>query len=223
MASTFPTFQHLTVWQSAAGKVMTLPIGVLALQGDFREHAEALSRIGVSHLKVRTVEELDRVSGLIIPGGESTVMHKLAVAYGLFLPIRHKIAAGMPVFGTCAGLIMLANDITDGIVGQETFGGLDVTVQRNAFGHQVDSFEVDLEFKGISDGTVHAAFIRAPLITRIGEGVEVVASLPTDDLHPHGGVVGVKQGNLLGISFHPEVTGEDRIHRLFAGMVATAN
>jgi 5'-phosphate synthase pdxT subunit len=201
---------------------MSLPIGVLALQGDFREHADALSRIGVSPLKVRTVQELESVSGLIIPGGESTVMHKLAVAYGLFQPIKAKIAAGFPVFGTCAGLIMLANDITDGIVGQETFGGLDVTVQRNAFGHQVDSFEVDLAFKGVEDGPVHAAFIRAPLITRVGPGVEVLAQIPTDDLHPNGGVVGVRQGNLMGISFHPEVTGEDRIHRLFAGLVANA-
>lgn len=201
---------------------MTKPIGVLALQGDFREHAEALTRIGVSHLKVRTVAELDSVSGLIIPGGESTVMHKLAVAYGLFEPIRAKIAAGLPVFGTCAGLIMLANDITDGIAGQLTFGGLDVTVQRNAFGNQLDSFEVDLDFAGIGDGAVHAAFIRAPLITRVGPQVEVVARIPTDDLHPGGGVVGVRQGNLLGISFHPEVTGEDRIHRLFAGIVANA-
>ncbi|MEN9715154.1 MAG: hypothetical protein RJA35_621 [Actinomycetota bacterium] len=197
---------------------MALPIGVLALQGDFREHAEALSRIGVSSLKVRTVAELESVSGLIIPGGESTVMHKLSVAYGLFQPIRDKIAAGLPVFGTCAGLIMLANDITDGIVGQETFGGLDVTVQRNAFGHQVDSFEVNLDFKGIEGGPVHAAFIRAPLITRVGAAAEVVAQIPADELHPNGGVVGVRQGNLLGISFHPEVTGEDRIHRLFAKM-----
>jgi len=197
---------------------MTLPIGVLALQGDFREHAEALTRIGVSPLKVRTVADLESVSGLIIPGGESTVMHKLSVAYGLFEPIRAKISSGFPVFGTCAGLIMLANDITDGIVGQQTFGGLDVTVQRNAFGGQQDSFEVDLDFTGISDGPVHAAFIRAPLITRVGPGVEVLASIPADDLHPHGGVVGVRQGNLLGISFHPEVTGEDRIHRLFAAM-----
>ena len=201
---------------------MSRPIGVLALQGDFREHAEALNRIGVSSLKVRTLEELDQVAGLIIPGGESTVMQKLSVAYGLFDPIRDRIRAGLPVFGTCAGLIMLADQITDGIVGQETFGGLDVTVQRNAFGHQVDSFEVDLDFAGVADGPVHAAFIRAPLITRVGPDVEVLASIPADGLHPAGGVVAVRQGNLLGISFHPEVTGEDRIHRLFADMVSHA-
>jgi 5'-phosphate synthase pdxT subunit len=189
---------------------MTLPIGVLALQGDFREHAAALDRIGVSSLKVRTLQELDSISALIIPGGESTVMHKLSVAYGLFEPIKAKIASGLPVFGTCAGLIMLSDEIIDGIAGQETFGGLDVTVQRNAFGHQLDSFEVDLAFKGIDDGPVHAAFIRAPLITRVGPKATVVAQLE------NGGVVGVQQENLLGISFHPEVTGEDRIHALFA-------
>ena len=194
---------------------MTLPIGVLALQGDFREHAAALDRIGVSSLKVRTLQELDSVSGLIIPGGESTVMHKLSVTYGLFEPICAKIRAGLPVFGTCAGLIMLSDEIQDGIVGQETFGGLNVTVRRNAFGHQNDSFEIDLDFKGIDDGPVHAAFIRAPLITEVRDGAEVVAALPD------GGVVGVRQGNLMGISFHPEVTGEDRIHKLFASMVAS--
>ena len=195
---------------------MTLPIGVLALQGDFREHAAALARIGVDSLKVRTVQELNSVSGLIIPGGESTVMHKLSVTYGLFEPIRQKIQAGLPVFGTCAGLIMLSDTIIDGIVGQQTFGGLDVEVQRNAFGHQTDSFEIDLNFAGINDGPVHAAFIRAPLITQVGPKVRVVARLPEDGSNHSSGVVGVQQDNLLGISFHPEVTGEDRIHRLFA-------
>jgi len=195
---------------------MTLPIGVLALQGDFREHAAALARIGVDSLKVRTVQELNAVSGLIIPGGESTVMHKLSVTYGLFEPIRQKIQSGLPVFGTCAGLIMLSDTIIDGIVGQETFGGLDVEVKRNAFGHQTDSFEIDLDFAGIDDGPVHAAFIRAPLITRVGPKARVVAQLPEDGSSHSRGVVGVQQENLLGISFHPEVTGEDRIHRLFA-------
>jgi len=200
---------------------MTKPIGVLALQGDFREHLAVLERLGVPAVKVRTTNELAGVSGLIIPGGESTVMHKLAVAYGLFQPIRAAIAGGMPAFGTCAGLIMLADQITDGIEGQDTFGGLDVTVQRNAFGHQVDSFEVDLQIKGVA-GNVHAAFIRAPLITRVGRDAEIVAQIPADEIHPSGGVVGVRQGNLLGISFHPEVTGEDRVHQLFVDMVASA-
>ena len=200
---------------------MTKPIGVLALQGDFREHLAVLERLGVPAMKVRTTNELAGVSGLIIPGGESTVMHKLAVAYGLFQPIRAAIAGGMPAFGTCAGLIMLADQITDGIEGQDTFGGLDVTVQRNAFGHQVDSFEVDLQIKGVA-GNVHAAFIRAPLITRVGRDAEIVAQIPADEIHPNGGVVGVRQGSLLGISFHPEVTGEDRVHQLFVDMVASA-
>jgi 5'-phosphate synthase pdxT subunit len=199
---------------------MALPIGVLALQGDFREHAAALERIGVDSLKVRTVSELNSVSGLIIPGGESTVIHKLSVAYGMFDPIKAKIAAGLPVFGTCAGLIMLSDTILDGIAGQQTFGGLDIEVRRNAFGHQTDSFEIDLDFTGISQGKVHAAFIRAPLITRVGPKATIVAQLPEDGSVHSGGVVGVQQQNLLGISFHPEVTGEDRIHRLFAKLAA---
>ena len=187
---------------------MTKPVGVLSLQGDFREHLQAFDRIGVSAISVKTQSELDSVSGLVIPGGESTTIGKLARIFELFNPIVEAIENGLPVFGTCAGLIMLADEISDGIVGQETFGGLDVVVQRNAFGNQVDSFEVDLPFVGI-EGLVHAAFIRAPLITSVGESANIVATL--DD----GRVVGVVQDNKLGISFHPEVTGEDRIHRYF--------
>ena len=142
-------------------------------------------------------------------------MHKLSVAYGLFEPIRQKIAEGLPVFGTCAGLIMLADRIIDGIVGQETFGGLDVDVQRNAFGHQTESFEIDLEFEGIT-GLVHAAFIRAPLVQQVGPKAHAVAKLPD------GRIVGVRQNNLLGISFHPEVTNETRVHQLFLKMIADA-
>ncbi|MEO0313127.1 MAG: hypothetical protein RL140_357, partial [Actinomycetota bacterium] len=138
------------------------PVGVLSLQGDFREHLQAFSRLGIGAIPVKTLSELDSVSGLVIPGGESTTIGKLARIFGLFEPIQRAIAEGLPVFGTCAGLIMLADEITDGIVGQETFGGLDAVVQRNAFGNQLDSFEVDLEFSGVS-GLVHAAFIRAPL------------------------------------------------------------
>jgi len=197
---------------------MTLPIGVLALQGDVREHLAALERVGVESIKVRTVQELERVSALVIPGGESTVIHKLSLAYGLFQPIKQKIQGGLPMFGTCAGLIMLADTIIDGMAGQETFGGLDVEVRRNAFGHQTDSFEIDLDFEGISD-PVHAAFIRAPLITNVGPNAHVVARLPESAGVKAGGVVGVQQGNLLGISFHPEVTGEDRIHKLFTQLV----
>lgn len=194
---------------------MTKPVGVLALQGDFREHLNTLAVLGQPAISVRTIAELEQVSGLIIPGGESTVMHKLSVAYGLFEPIRQKIAAGLPVFGTCAGVIMLADRIIDGIVGQETFGGLDVDVQRNAFGHQTESFEIDLEFEGIT-GLVHAAFIRAPLVQQVGPKAHAVAKLPD------GRIVGVRQNNLLGISFHPEVTNETRVHQLFLKMIADA-
>ncbi len=194
---------------------MSLPIGVLALQGDFREHLVALNAIGVEGRLVRTEKELDSVSGLIIPGGESTTIQKLATIFGLFEPLHKKIQNGLPVFGTCAGLIMLADRILDGIEGQIGFGGLDVTVRRNAFGHQSDSFEVDLDFEGV-DGKVHAAFIRAPLITEVGPKAKTLATLSD------GRIVAASQENLLGISFHPEVTGEHRIHELFVKMVKEA-
>ena len=187
---------------------MTLPVGVLSLQGDFREHLQVFQRLGINAQPVRRASELSSISGLVIPGGESTTIGKLSRIFELFDPIKKIIEDGLPVFGTCAGLIMLADEITDGIVGQETFGGLDVVVQRNAFGNQTESFEVDLEFTGIA-GAVHAAFIRAPIITRVGDSAQIVASLAD------GRVVGVQQGNRLGISFHPEVTAEDRIHSFF--------
>ena len=194
---------------------MALPIGVLALQGDFREHAATLDHIGVQHRLVRTVAELESVAGLIIPGGESTTIQKLATMFGLFEPISEKIRNGLPVFGTCAGLILIADRLLDGIEGQSTFGGLDVTVRRNAFGHQSDSFEIDLDFAGL-DTPVHAAFIRAPIIESVGPNAVALATLPD------GRIVAAGQGNLLGISFHPEVTGEHRIHRLFADLVKRA-
>ena len=187
---------------------MTQPVGVLSLQGDFREHLQVFQRLGINAVPVKRAAELVSISGLVIPGGESTTIVKLSRIFDIFEPVKQAIESGLPVFGTCAGLIMLADEITDGIAGQETFGGLDVVVQRNAFGHQLDSFEVDLPFAGIS-GTVHAAFIRAPLISSVGLQATVVASLED------GRVVGVTQGNRLGISFHPEVTGEDRIHSYF--------
>jgi 5'-phosphate synthase pdxT subunit len=189
------------------------PIGVLALQGDFREHRQTLAAIGVESVEVRTLADLSKSAGLIIPGGESTVMQKLAVAYDLFEPIHDALKGGLPAFGTCAGLIMLADEIIDGIPGQAGFGGLDVSVRRNAFGNQLDSFEVDLEFQGVDGPPVHAAFIRAPIVERVGPGVEILSQLAD------GRVVGVRQGNLMGISFHPEVTGETRIHELFVNMV----
>jgi 5'-phosphate synthase pdxT subunit len=187
---------------------VTEPVGVLSLQGDFREHLQVFQRLGINALPVKRVSELSSISGLVIPGGESTTIGKLSRIFELFDPIKKIIEDGLPVFGTCAGLIMMADEITDGIDGQETFGVLDVVVQRNAFGNQTESFEVDLEFRGIA-GAVHAAFIRAPIITKVGDSAQIVASLAD------GRVVGVQQGNRLGISFHPEVTGEDRIHSYF--------
>ena len=190
---------------------MVKPIGVLALQGDFREHIATFDAIGVNAVRVRSIEEIDACAGIVIPGGESSVIHRLSVVYGLFEPIRDRIAAGFPAFGTCAGLIMLATEILDKTDDQAAFGGLDVSVRRNAFGNQLDSFETDIEFTAVT-GLVHAAFIRAPIVERVGVGVETTAQL--DD----GRVVGVRQGNVMGISFHPEVTGETRIHELFANL-----
>jgi 5'-phosphate synthase pdxT subunit len=190
-----------------------MPIGVLALQGDFREHIAAFASIDANAIAVRTIDELEACSALVIPGGESTVIQRLAENYGLFNPIKTKIKGGLPVFGTCAGMIMLAEEILDGIPGQRGFGGLDVAVRRNAFGNQLESFEADLKFSGISGGDVHAAFIRAPIVERVGAGVEVVSVLAD------GRVVAVRSANLLGIAFHPEITGETRIHRYFVEMI----
>ena len=190
-----------------------MPIGVLALQGDFREHIATFARLGQQAIEIRTIDELNSCSGLVIPGGESTVMQKLAMNYGLFDPIKEKIRDGLPTFGTCAGLIMLADEILDGVQGQIGFGGLDVSVRRNAFGNQLDSFETDLPFSGISSGDVHAAFIRAPIVERVGRGVEVLSTLED------GRIVAVRQENVMGISFHPEIVGESRVHSLFLEML----
>lgn len=187
---------------------MPKTVGVLALQGDFREHQLVLSEIGVRNIQVRTIEDLRSIDALVIPGGESTTMQNLATAFGLFEPLKSAIAEGLPTFGTCAGLIMLANTIIDGVAGQRGFGGLDVEVRRNAFGNQLDSFEADLNIRGIEE-PVHAAFIRAPIVASAGPSVEVLCRL--DD----GQIVAVQQGNILGISFHPEVTGETRVHEYF--------
>lgn len=191
-------------------------VGVLALQGDVREHTRLLTQLGAEVELVRRAGELARVDGLVIPGGESSVIDKLSRAFGIREPIRAAIAAGMPVYGTCAGLILLADRITDGIEGQQTFGGIDVTVQRNAFGSQVDSFETELEVPVLGEPPVRAVFIRAPLVTEAGPGVERLAKL--DD----GRVVAVRQGALLGTAFHPEVSGEHRFHRLFLDTVRAA-
>jgi len=186
----------------------TTPIGVLALQGDVREHARILTDLGAEPVLVRRPDDLGRVRGLVIPGGESTVMDKLSRAFGLQGPVRDAIADGMPVYGTCAGLIMLADRVVDAIDGQQTLGGLDVTVRRNAFGRQAESFEIDLAVPVVGETPVHAVFIRAPLVEQAGPAVEPLATLPD------GTVVAVRQGLVLGTSFHPEMTGETRFHRL---------
>jgi pyridoxal 5'-phosphate synthase pdxT subunit len=197
-------------------------IGVLALQGDVREHLHVLAGLGAQPLAVRREPELASVDGLIVPGGESTTMAKLARIFDLLDPLRARIADGLPVFGTCAGMILLADRIEDGIVGQETLGGLDITVRRNAFGRQVDSFEGDVEFAGL-DEPVHAIFIRAPWVEAVGEGVEVLAAVPDDPAlgAAAGRIVAVRQGPLMATSFHPEVGGDTRIHRVFVDLVTS--
>jgi 5'-phosphate synthase pdxT subunit len=198
-------------------------IGVLALQGDVREHLAVLDRLGENAMAVRRPAELAAVDGLIIPGGESTTMIKLAKIFELYEPLRARIREGLPTFGTCAGMILLAERIEDGAVGQETLGGLDMTVRRNAFGRQVDSFEGDLAFEGI-DGPVHAIFIRAPWVESVGAGVEVLARVPADpERGPAAGrIVAVRQGSLMATSFHPEVGGDARVHELFVDLVRRA-
>ena len=192
------------------------PIGVLCLQGDFREHQQTFEALGIETVRVRKPADLGGLKGLVIPGGESTVIDKLSSTFQLRDPIIQLIGKGLPVFGTCAGLILLADRIVDGTATQKTFGGLDVSVQRNAFGSQLESFEADIRFEGIEQ-PIHAAFIRAPIVLETGLDVSVLASL--DD----GRVVAVKQGNVLGISFHPEVTGETSIHEYFAQMCKTVD
>jgi pyridoxal 5'-phosphate synthase pdxT subunit len=189
---------------------------VLALQGDFREHLAVLRGLGAEAVPVRRPEELASVDGLVIPGGESTVIDKLSRSFGMAEPLKQSIADGMPVYGTCAGLILLADTVLDGIEGQQSFGGLDVAVRRNAFGTQVDSFEADLDVPALGDEPVHAVFIRAPVVEVVGDGASALARL--DD----GRVVAVEQGNLMGTSFHPEVTGETRFHEYFLDKVRAA-
>jgi 5'-phosphate synthase pdxT subunit len=189
-------------------------VGVLALQGDFREHLAVLTSLGAVAVPVRRPDELASVSGLVIPGGESTVMDKLSRTFGMAEPLRAAVDAGLPVYGTCAGLIMLADRVVDGpasqhLTGQRTIGGLDVAVRRNAFGGQNESFETDLLVPVVGDPPVHAVFIRAPVVAEVGPLATAVGVL--DD----GRVVAVEQGNLLGTSFHPEVTGELRFHARF--------
>lgn len=188
-------------------------IGVLALQGDFREHIAAFNNIGIDAVPVKTESEIDSVSALVLPGGESTTIAKLARIFGVFELIQKKIASGIPIYGSCAGLILLANRILDGADGQETFGGLNITARRNAFGRQVDSFEGEIDFAGI--GKLNGVFIRAPWVEEVGSGVEVLAT-------SHGHPVAVRQGNILATSFHPELTSDSSVHRFFVEEICKA-
>jgi len=196
--------------------VTTPLIGVLALQGDFEAHERMLHGVGADTRQVRVVADLAGLDGLVIPGGESTTMAKLARTFELFEPLRDRIKSGLPAFGTCAGMIMLADDIEDGALGQETLGGLDITVRRNAFGRQVHSFEGQIDFDGF-DAPVHAVFIRAPWVERLGPGVEALARIPAGEAK--GRIVAVREGHLMATSFHPEVDADDRIHRYFVELV----
>jgi 5'-phosphate synthase pdxT subunit len=198
-----------------AGAAQPRPtVGVLALQGDVAEHIRALTAAGAEPAAVRRPEELDRAEGLVIPGGESTTIWKLIDIFGLADQLRKRIADGMPVFGSCAGMIMLADRLPDPASGQETLGGIDMTVRRNAFGRQVDSFERDLDIDGLAGGPYRAVFIRAPWVEEVGPGVEILATDPGTSR-----IVAVRQGRALATSFHPELTPDWRIHEMFVDMV----
>jgi 5'-phosphate synthase pdxT subunit len=192
-------------------------IGVLALQGDVREHVRMLGACGAAAFTVRRPDELLSLDALVIPGGESTTMSKLAVEFEVLEPIRKRIAEGMPAYGSCAGMIMLAERVLDGRPDQRSFGGIDMTVRRNAFGRQVDSFETDLQIAGIADGPLHAVFIRAPWVEAVGERVEVLSQIRGGQAD--GRIVAVRQGNVLATAFHPELTHDSRVHRYFVEMV----
>jgi 5'-phosphate synthase pdxT subunit len=190
-----------------------MKVGVLALQGDVREHVSSLIACGVTPLSIRRLSELEQVDALVLPGGESTTIAQLSEVFGIFEQIKDRIADGMPIYGSCAGMILLANEILDAKQGQKSFGGLDITVRRNAFGRQVDSFESDIAFDDAGTDLVRAVFIRAPWVERVGAGVQVLASV---DEHP----VAVRTQTIFATSFHPELTGDHRIHRYFIEEVA---
>jgi 5'-phosphate synthase pdxT subunit len=196
-------------------------VGVLALQGDVREHLRGVVDCGLRSVLVRRPEELAEVDALILPGGESTTMSRLLVAFDLMEPLQARLAAGMPVYGACAGMILLAREILDGRPDQQQLAALDVVVRRNAFGRQVASFEADLDFVGVSGGPVRAVFIRAPWVEQVGSGVEVLARVPDAAAAgaASGRIVAIRQGGVLATAFHPELTGDRRVHRLFCEMV----
>ncbi|RKS77725.1 5'-phosphate synthase pdxT subunit [Motilibacter peucedani] len=195
-------------------------IGVLALQGDVREHVRALEAAGARAVPVRRPSEVEAVDALVLPGGESTTMWRLARTFDVLEPLRARIAGGMPAYGSCAGMILLADRVLDGVEGQETFGGLDITVRRNAFGRQVDSFEADVEVDGVPGDAVHAVFIRAPWVEQTGPGVQELARVKGGAAD--GRIVAVRGGptqGLVATSFHPELTGDLRVHALFVDVV----
>lgn len=192
-------------------------IGVLALQGDVKEHEVALEAVGARTSRVRSADDLSGIAGLVIPGGESTTMSNLAIRAGLFEPLRAASSAGLPMYGSCAGMIMLADRVTDARPDQQTIGGLDITVQRNAFGRQIDSFEIDLDVPVVGTTPFRAVFIRAPLVESTGPEVEVLSILSRNGAA--GTIVAVRQGVRLATSFHPELTGDTRIHDLFVQIV----
>jgi 5'-phosphate synthase pdxT subunit len=194
-----------------------LIIGVLALQGDVAEHLRALAECDVLARPVRRSAELAEVDAIVIPGGESTTISKLAVAFDLFEPLRKRIAAGMPAYGSCAGMIMLADEVLDGRPDQRSFGGINMTVRRNAFGRQVDSFEAPVQIEGVPGDPLHAVFIRAPWVESVRDGVQVLGRVSAGPAA--GRMVAVRQGHLLATSFHPELTGDLRVHQLFVDMV----
>jgi 5'-phosphate synthase pdxT subunit len=197
--------------------VSTPTIGVLALQGDVREHVAVLASLGVRGTPVRRPTELAGLDGLILPGGESTTISMLAVRWGLMAPLREAVRAGMPMFGSCAGMILLADRVLDGRGDQQQVGGIDMVVRRNAFGRQVDSFEADLDFPALAGGRpIRAVFIRAPWVESVGPAVQILASVPGT---AGDRIVAVRAGSLLATSFHPELTGDHRVHALFADMV----
>lgn len=195
-------------------------IGVLAVQGDVREHLAALAECDVLARPVRRADEIAQIDALVVPGGESTTIDKLTRAFDLREPILDRLKGGMPAYGSCAGMILLSDRVVDAIEGQQTFGGIDMTVRRNAFGRQVESFEEDLPFEGVDGPPVRAVFIRAPWVEEVGGAVEVLATVAEGPAA--GRIVAVRQGNLLATSFHPEITGDTRVHRLFVEMVRSA-
>jgi 5'-phosphate synthase pdxT subunit len=192
-------------------------IGILAVQGDVREHVYAVEDAGARAVTVRRPSELEAVDALIVPGGESTTMDKLVRAFDLYEPLRSRLDHGMPAYGSCAGMIMLADRIADARPDQQTLGGIDMTVRRNAFGRQVDSFEEDLHIRAIGGTPMRAVFIRAPWVEEVGDGVDVLARV--EDGPAAGRIVAVRQGSLVATSFHPEVTGDHRFHQLFVEIV----